>query len=160
MSASTNSTALSVWTRFPYISSKIATAELDLFAQDAAGTANKPIGIDPGDRVTVDEYLSVTYQGDYEVLDVQATPDTVQNGTAQAGRVTLSLGPYSASNYVAYDPSEAGWANVPGSDLGSQDGGFTGIDLDDGGAGFYTGISASGTTIPVPGGFNTNTFMG
>ncbi len=143
----------------PYIPPAALTVELDPYAQDAAGTDNRPIGLDPGDVVTVDDTASVPYAGLYEVVDgLSATPDTVSSGTRQAGKVTLRLQTFGGYFVDSSDPAAAGWPNVPGSDPGNG-GNQADIPLKDGTAGFYTGLAASGSTMPVPSSYAKNTLL-
>ena len=151
----------------PYVTPVAAEVSLPLFAADAAGSGNLAIGLEPGDRVTVDDTLSVTYAGDYEVLTANpqlASSTPGGDGTLQrspvAGMQQLTLGPYNSDAFVAAsDPDAAGWDIVPGSQAGNSTQ-YTQIDLADGFAAFFTGSIADGQAISIPSvGFNAANVM-
>ncbi|QNI34541.1 hypothetical protein H7849_11960 [Alloacidobacterium dinghuense] len=144
----------------PYITPPAGKLRVPLFAKDAFG--NLAASIRPGDHVTVDDTLSFTYTGEYEVLEpLTVYPTTVSASSsgdgirltpdANSGEIEFNLGPYNEA--VFYDTSNqnaAGWLNVPGSDPGN-DTSFTGFDLAGGGVGvFFTGALASGGVFQLP----------
>jgi hypothetical protein len=146
----------------PYVTPVAAELVAPLFAMDEAGSGNVAIGIEPGDHVTVDDTLSATYAGEYEVLTATkqlagssaGADDSIQRSPIP-GAVQLTLGPYSDDNFFdTSNPEEAGWEDVPGSQPGN-DSGYTTIDLDDGIAAFFSGSGADGSTFSMPdAGFN------
>jgi hypothetical protein len=146
----------------PYQPVVSATVELDPYAADAAGSANRPIGLDPGDIITIDDTASVPYAGLYEIVDpLIAAPDTVDSsGAVTVGKITAKLLSFDPNRfYDQSDLSQSGWIDVPGSDPGSATSG-TDIDLNDGGvASFFTGLAASSDTLVVPDSFNPSTLL-
>jgi hypothetical protein len=144
----------------PYITPPFVKLRTSLFARDAAG--NLACAIRPGDRVTVDDTLSFTYAGDYEVTDpLTVFPTTAQvNGQGGAlvrtpsessGEIEFALAPYNeAFLYDDSDDLQAGWPSVPGSDPGNSSN-FTAIDLAGGGTFvFFTGSQPTGSQFQLP----------
>ncbi len=140
----------------PYISPVNATVDLSPWSEDAAGSEHIAIGIEPGDRVIVDDTLSPEYAGDYEVLQVDLQPDTAtqRDGSMQAspvaGSMSLTLGPYIPAALTATSNQlQAGWDVVPGSTPGNS-AEYTTIPLADGIAVFFTGSAGDGDTVSIP----------
>lgn len=145
--------------RAPYITPKNVKLSVPMFARDAAG--NLIAGVQPGDRVTLDDTVNFQYAGDYEVLDpLTVRPPRCANASngsmvrqpqQDSGQIDLVLGPYDESvMYDASDPAQAGWPDVPGSDPGNSSS-FTGVPLANGGKfAFFTGALASGATFDLP----------
>jgi hypothetical protein len=140
----------------PYISPIAATLKAPLFAEDVDGSGALAILIEPGDIVAIDDTLTTTYAGLYEVMK---TPITLLDSsgvsgdrTPVAGSVELSLRPYSDANYPDDVPfAEPGWPDVP-----LLPGGTTGtiIPLADGEAIFFTGTNADSESFQMPSGFS------
>ena len=144
----------------PYITPVSAELVAALFAADADGSGNLAIGIEPGDRITIDDTLSVPYAGDYEVLTATpqlagSNPGTGMQRSPVPGNVRLTLGPYNEDFfYTTSNQDEAGWQSVPGSEPGN-DNSYTVIDLEDGIAAFFSGSGSDGSTFSLPSiGFN------
>lgn len=142
-----------------YVTPPFVKLRVPFFAKDKFG--NLAAAVEPGDRVTIDDTLSFTYAGDYEVLDgltkiPPATAIEMKEGSlfrepaADSGEIEFALGPYNeAVMYDASDPSGAGWLNVPGSDPGNSSS-FTLVDLSDGNFVFFTGRQYTGTQFQLP----------
>lgn len=143
-----------------YVTPPFIKLRTSMFAQDAAG--NLACAVEPGDVVTVDETLSATYAGEYEVIDPKEfVPPTAQASgnkgsislipDAAGGELGFALGPYNpAIFYDDSDADQAGWPSVPGSDPGN-DTNYTSIPTADGGQFvFFTGIEGSGTQFQLP----------
>ena len=106
----------------PYVTPKIGTLTVPLFAQDRTG-ALVP-ALQPTDHVTIDSTLNVPYAGDFEINEpMRLRPYTAKpSGSAMAvtpsgGTAILPLTEYIPSAFV--DESnllEAGWQDVPDSD--------------------------------------------
>jgi hypothetical protein len=153
----------------PYVTPPFSKIRTPLFAKDKFG--NLAAAVQPGDRVTIDDTVSTTYAGDYEVLDnlekvPPATAVELSKGSffrepsSDSGEIGFVLGPYNeAVMYDTSDPSTAGWLSVPGSDPGNS-ASFTQIDLTDGICAFFTGKLPSGSQFQLPStGFPTANLM-
>lgn len=143
----------------PYKTPPFITLRTAFFAKDKFG--NLAAAVQNGDRITIDDTLSATYAGDYEVLDglekiPPATAIELTNGSqyrqpsSDSGEIGFVLGPYNET--IMYDSSNsaaAGWLNVPGSDPGNS-ANFTSIDLAAGIFAFFTGQLPSGSQFQLP----------
>jgi hypothetical protein len=145
----------------PYVSPISATLKAPLFAPDAAGSGAVALQIEPGDVVTVDDTLSTSYAGEYEVVKEPITLTGSSGSDAErqpvGGGMQLSLRPYDPNNYlddVAF--SEPGWPDVPTLPINN---GGTVIPLADGELIFFSGTNANGESFQVPDGFNQNFLM-
>ncbi|MDR3797956.1 MAG: hypothetical protein P4K93_07375 [Terracidiphilus sp.] len=131
-----------------------------MFAQDVL--QRLAAAIQPGDHVTVDDTVSWTYAGDYEVLDpltirppsaeVSSSGDSLAVTPAQdSGEIEFTLGTYDEGYmYDTSDDDQAGWPSVPGSDPGN-DTVFTAVPLANGGNFvFFSGALASGSQFQLP----------
>ena len=119
--------------------------------------------IEPGDRITIDDTLSTTYAGEYEVVSERltltgSTPGDGTQRSPQAGVVALTLRPYSDGNYPDTSPtSEPGWPEVPGMPGGTVTG--TMFPLIDGSAEFFTGVAADGESFETPDGYSPRNLL-
>jgi hypothetical protein len=144
----------------PYITPARISFKTSMFAQDVNG--HLACALQPGDHVTIDDTLSWTYAGDYELLD----PLTIHPPSAEvsssgssltvspahdSGEIEFTLGTYSEGYmYETSDDDQAGWPSVPGSDPGN-DTVFTSVDLANGGNFvFFTGAVPSGSQFQLP----------
>lgn len=145
----------------PYVTPPNLTVTIPLFSADAAGSGAAAIQIQDGDVITIDEYASYAYQGDYEVLEHTIRPVTAQESSSgntidltadsSGGTLELSLGPYNPNVfYDSTDPESATWQNVPGS-LPGEAYAFASVPLADGGNFvFFTGTVPSGSAFQLP----------
>jgi hypothetical protein len=143
----------------PYVSPPFLKLRTSLFAKDKFG--NLAAAVRVGDHVTVDDTLSFTYAGEYEVLDGHkifppTTQVDTQGGSLQraamenSAEIEFPLGPYNeAIMYDTSDPTQAGWPSVPGSDPGNNSS-YTQIDLANGIFVFFSGIQPSGSQFQLP----------
>jgi hypothetical protein len=144
----------------PYIIPPTIKFRTSMFAKDVNGEL--ACGIQPGDHVTVDDKLSFTYAGEYEVLEpLTLHPPTTEASSSgsgvslspseSSGEIEFVLGVYNESYmYDSSDSLQAGWLSVPGSDPGN-DGVFTSIPLANGGNFvLLSGLLASGSQFQLP----------
>lgn len=143
-----------------YVVPKSVRISVSQFIKDDAG--NLACAVEPGDRVRIDDSVSVPYAGDYEVLDPKTVrPITAEVGSSdgklsvhpssRGGEIDFTLGEYNESYmFDASDDAQAGYPSVPGSDPGNETN-YTGIDLADGGTFvFFTGVADSATQFQLP----------
>jgi hypothetical protein len=144
----------------PYVTPARIRLKTSMFAKDLNGAL--ACAVQAGDHVTVDDTLSWTYAGDYEVLDpLTIHPPTVEVSSSgdslavtpahDSGEIEFTLGTYNEGYmYDSSDDVAAGYPSVPGSDPGN-DGVFTSIDLANGGNFvFFTGQLPSGSQFQLP----------
>lgn len=141
-----------------FVSPPRLTLPAPVFAADAAGTGALAVQVEPGDVITIDDTLSKSYAGLWEVMtqSVRLMGSSAGQGssrTPQAGGIQFTLRPYSDANYPDENQGfEPGWPVVPVLP-GNQSGG-TLFPLADGDAVFFTGSLADSASFEMPDGFN------
>jgi len=142
----------------PYVTPPRLKFRTSMFAADQNGAL--ACGIEPGDRVTLDDTFRYPYAGDYEVMDgLTQKPSACELGgsglgrapSADSGEIEFALQAYNeAYMYDAANPDAAEWPNVPGSYPGN-DTAFQRIPLAGGGNFvFFTGQQPSGSNFQLP----------
>jgi hypothetical protein len=142
----------------PYLAPQKFSLQSPFFANDAAGSGAMANQVEPGDVVTVDDTLSAAYAGLYEVVSEHLTlTGSTGNGpqrTPQDGKVSLSLRPYSDTNYPDDAPAfEPGWPTVPILPGNARPGNE--FPLADGFASFISGSGVHGQYFEVPDGYSS-----
>lgn len=84
---------------------------------DAAG--NALVGVEPGDVIHLDDWVTPEFTGDFEVMDLEVTgPANDGSGASSLGTVKLNLLEVIPSAYAQVsDPPGESYATVPGTDL-------------------------------------------
>lgn len=143
----------------PYITPPVGKLSTSFFAKDVNGAL--AAAVRPGDVVEIDESLSFTYQGLYEVTDGLAITVPTSSARGNNGSIAMAADPQSGEIefplrwydpdyfYDESDQNASGWLNVPGSDPGN-DTNYTVWPLSDGIAAFTTGALPSGTQFQLP----------
>jgi len=144
----------------PYVTPAKLKMRTSMFAKDVNGKL--ACGLQPGDHVTIDDTLSWTYAGEYELLDpltihppsteISSSDNSLSLTPAQdSGEIEFTLGAYNEGYmYDTSDDLDAGWPSVPGSDPGN-DTEFSSVPLANGGNFvFFTGQLPSGSQFQLP----------